>query len=235
VLLGLVVIAAWLPQRRIRELIVPVGLTAAVALLTVSPWVVRNSRVVGEPTWISQNLGEALYSGHSPTADGGPTYAPSELLAPALILPAGAEQEVAISDITQRAALEWAREHPVEELELIPKRLAHLLQGDGDLVSTWIEGSPEAVLGSWRTPFEVLADVGWYLLLAAVVVTLAARRAHLHQPWVLPTVALPALSLVLYGVVLYGNFRYRMPYEPILALLVAGAWLHPVELEVTDC
>ena len=34
-------------------------------------------------------------------------------------------------------------------------------------------------------------------------------------------IALTAISLVLYGFVLYGNFRYRMPLQPVMILLAA--------------
>ena len=223
-LLGLVVVAAWLPGRRLRDLLAPVALTGAVALAVIAPWIARNSAVAGERTGLSLNFAETLYSGHNPTADGGATYATSEVLAPAASTPFGPERELANAALLQDLALTWAREHPREELALIPKRLLHLMEGDANVVSIWIEGGEEEALGAWRTPVEVAADVAWYAGLALFAVTMVVRRRRLRRPWVPAVVVLPVLSLVLYGVLLYGNFRYRIPYQPLLALLTAAAW-----------
>lgn len=224
-LLGLVVLVAWWPAVPWRRLVAPLAVAAGVAVLVVTPWVVRNSRIAGEPTGLSLNVAETLYAGHNPEADGGATYATAEVLEPAADEPFGPERELANAELLQDLALTWAREHPREELVLIPKRLAHLVEGDGNVVSIWIEAGDGDGLGAARTPLEVLADVTWYALLAGFAVTLVVRREVFRAAWVRAALTLPALSLVLYGVVLYGNFRYRIPYQPELVLVTAAAWL----------
>jgi hypothetical protein len=195
-----------------------------VAVAVLLPWVVRNSRLTGEPTGVSLNVAETLYAGHNPKADGGATYATRDVFLQADPAPSGPEREVAQAELLQRLAFEWAREHPGEELALIPKRLLHLAEGDGNVVSIWIDASDEDPLGGAREPLIALADVTWFALLGAFVVTLVVRRRHLPREWIVPVLTLPALSLVLYGVVLYGNFRYRVPYEPLLVLVIAVGW-----------
>ena len=138
--------------------------------------------------------------------------------------PFGYQREIAQSELLQRLAVEWAREHPRQEVALVPKKLLHLAEGDGNVISTWIEGGTGDPLGGARDTLVVMADVSWYLLLAAFLLTLVVRHRVLREPWIKPVLVLPALSLVLYGVLLYGNFRYRVPYEPLLVLVVAGAW-----------
>lgn len=224
-LLGLVVIVGWWPHLPRRRMVGSVALTAALAVAVITPWIVRNSQLAGRPTGVSINSAETLYAGHNPKADGGATYADSEVLAPIGSRPFGVEREIAQADLLQRLAVDWAKAHPGEELLLVPKRLVHLAEGDGNLISVWIEASAEPVLGRARGPLEVLADVTWYVLAAALATTLVVRRSVLGQPWARVALLLPALSLVLYGVLLYGNFRYRLPYEPLLVLVVATAWL----------
>jgi 4-amino-4-deoxy-L-arabinose transferase-like glycosyltransferase len=223
-LLGLVVVVGWAAKVPWRRLVAPGALTAGVAVLLLVPWVVRNSRLVGEPVGVSLNAAETLYAGHNPTADGGATYATRDVFLQGDPGPPGPKSELAQAELLQRLALEWAREHPGEELQLIPKKVAHLLEGDGNVVSVWIDASDEDPLGNAREPLIVLADVTWYVLLATFVTTLVMRRRDLRREWALPLLTLPALSLVLYGVVLYGNFRYRVPYEPLLVLVIALAW-----------
>jgi hypothetical protein len=233
-LLGLVVVVGWWPRLPWRRLVVPVGVVAGVAVLVVLPWIVRNSRIAGERTGLSLNVAETLYAGHNPNADGGATYATTEVLLPAADTPPGAARELANAELLQDLAITWAREHPGEELGLIPKKLLHLAEGDANVISIWIEGSVDPVLGDARGPLEVLADVTWYALLAGFVLTLVLRRRHLRAPWVRAALVLPALSLVLYGVILYGNFRYRIPYEPLLVLVACAAWWPPEASEVTS-
>jgi 4-amino-4-deoxy-L-arabinose transferase-like glycosyltransferase len=223
-LLGLVVVVGWWSRLPWRRVVVPVGAVALVSLVVMAPWVVRNSAVAGRPTGLSLNAAETLYSGHNPEADGGATYATTEVLLPAAGSEPGAAREVANAELLQDLALTWAREHPAEELSLVPKRLLHLLEGDGNVVSIWLEGAKDPLLGAARAPLEVLADVTWYALLAAFTVTLVVRHRDLRAPWVRAALVLPALSLVLYGVVLYGNFRYRIPYEPLLVLVTCAGW-----------
>jgi 4-amino-4-deoxy-L-arabinose transferase-like glycosyltransferase len=223
-LLGLVVIVGWAVKAPWRRIVAPVAITAAVAVAVLLPWVVRNSRLTGEPTGVSLNVAETLYAGHNPKADGGATYATRDVFLQADPAPSGPEREVAQAELLQRLAFEWAREHPGEELALIPKRLLHLAEGDGNVVSIWIDASDEDPLGGAREPLIALADVTWFALLGAFVVTLVVRRRHLPREWIVPVLTLPALSLVLYGVVLYGNFRYRVPYEPLLVLVIAVGW-----------
>lgn len=225
-LLGVVVLVGWWPRAQWRRLLVPVAVTAGVSLVVIAPWIARNSALAGERTGISLNSAETLYAGHNPEADGGATYASTEVLGSTVAdAPMGVERELAKARRLHHLATTWAREHPREEVALIPKRLVHLVAGDGNVVSLWIEASSERVLGGASGPLEVAADVTWYGLLLALVTTLLRRRQLLRETWARAALALPALSLVLYGVVLYGNFRYRIPYEPVLLLVICAAWL----------
>jgi 4-amino-4-deoxy-L-arabinose transferase-like glycosyltransferase len=233
-LLGLVVVVGWGSRLPWRRVVPAVALTAVVSLVVIAPWIARNSALAGEPTGLSLNIAETLYSGHNPEADGGPSYATREVFLEAGPTEFGVDREVAQADLLQERALEWAREHPREEALLVPKKLLHLMEGDGNVVSVWIEGSTDDVLGPARTPLEVAADVTWYVLLGVFVVSLVARRALLRERWTWPVLVLPALSLVLYGVVLYGNFRYRVPYEPLLVLFVTTAWLRDRDPNAVD-
>ncbi len=216
-------LVVWWTSHGVRRTVGTVGLAAAIAAVAVLPWAVRNERAAGEFVGLSLNAGETLYAGHNPRADGGATYAPPELIAPALDLPLGPEREILIAEITRDAARTWAREHPKEEVALVPKRLAHLAEGDGNVVTIWIEAQ-EPALSPFSRAFEAIADAGWYLLLGLFAVCGTLRwRTWLSTPWMRGALVLPLLSLPLYGIVFYGNFRYRVPYEPSMVLVTAAS------------
>jgi len=225
-LLGLLPVAAWWARAAWRQVLATGAGAAAVALVLVTPWLLRNERVAGERVGLSLNSAETLYAGHNPDADGGATYAPPELLERAADTPFGPERELANAELLRAAARRWALDHPGRELQLIPLRLLHLLEGDGKVVPLWIEAEDTDALGPASGVMRASADVAWYALLAAFAA--AAGRSGgrwLRTAWSRAALVLPLGSLLLYGVLLYGNFRYRIPYEPLLVILTAATFL----------
>jgi hypothetical protein len=221
VLLGLVALAGYWGTIGWKRLAGHLALAAAVAAAVALPWALRNADVAGEWVGLSNNGADTLWAGHNPSADGGPTYPPPELLAPTRELPPGVERELAVASILREDALEWMRENPGRVVSLVPAKLVSLLSGDGKVVTIWIEAR-EPALGAAGRPLAVTADVAWYALLAALALTVVRARGRLlAEPWSRAALTLPVLALPLYGIVLYGNFRYRIPYQPVLALLVA--------------
>jgi hypothetical protein len=89
----------------------------------------------------------------------------------------------------------------------------------------WVEddrGAGPVISEQWTSVLRVVADFGWYSLLAA---TLAALTLLWRELWgnavTRGVIALFAGSLVLYGFVYYGNYRYRVPLEPLMLLVSA--------------
>ena len=223
-LLVLLPAAAWWSRAAWRQTLATVAGAAVLAAALVTPWILRNERIVGERVGLSLNSAETLYAGHNPQADGGATYAPPEVLADAAAAPFGPERELANAKELRAEARRWALDHPGRELQLVPLRLLHLLDGDGNVVDLWIEAEDNRALGVLSRPLEALADVAWYALLAAFALAAwRSGRRWLREAWSRAALVLPACAVVLYGVLLYGNFRYRIPYEPLLALLTAAA------------
>lgn len=217
-------LVVWWAAARWRATLATVAGAAVLAGALVAPWAARNHGLTGEPV-LSLNAGETLYAGHNPDADGGATYAPSEVLAAAADVPLGPERELTNYRLLRTAAREWALANPAREGALVPLRLWHLLEGDGNVVTIWIEADTDA-LSPLSRPLEVLADVAWYLLLGAFAAAAIWRhRGWLRTPWIRGALVLPALAVPLYGIVLYGNFRYRIPTEPLLVLVAAASLL----------
>jgi hypothetical protein len=112
VLLGLVPLVGWWRQVDLRRLVAPAGAGRGGGPGGRHPWAVRNAQVAGEFVGLSTNSAETLWAGHNPTADGGPTYAPPELLAKAADAPFGPERELANSEVLREDARRWATQNP---------------------------------------------------------------------------------------------------------------------------
>jgi 4-amino-4-deoxy-L-arabinose transferase-like glycosyltransferase len=219
-----------------RELLLRTGLAALAAVLAIAPWTVRNAFVVDAFVPVSTNSAQTFWAGHNPTANGGATYARGEIYAELQDLPPE-RFEVEQARLLRREALEYMFENPLRELTLIPRKLLYLSIGDSRAIQTGATLSERASQGApvtgGITPvivptsnaavlLGVVADVAWFGLLALFVLALVVLWPLLwRNPLGRAGIALTAISLVLYGFVLYGNFRYRMPLEPVMILLAA--------------
>jgi hypothetical protein len=222
--LAVIPLAAWSVDRSIRSLVRPGLLVILGVVLVVAPWTVRNLIALGEPVIISTNGAQTFYSGHNPQADGGPTYVPLSLL-DRVDGVQGTERELEAERITRDAALTWLRQHPLRELELIPLKIASLNRGSGAATRIWLSpnAAPLTDGGAAARVAAHAASLTNVVLLAMFVAVLAMRwRSLLTNPATRAALAMLALAAVLYGFVLYGNFRYRLPLEPLMLLVCAA-------------
>jgi 4-amino-4-deoxy-L-arabinose transferase-like glycosyltransferase len=226
----------WWGAMQRREVLVRTGLATLAAVLAIAPWTIRNAIVVDAFVPVSTNSAQTFWAGHNPTANGGATYARGEIYAELQDLPPK-QFEVEQARLLRREALEYMFENPLRELTLIPRKLLYLGIGDSRAIQAGSTLSQRASQGApvtgGITPvvvprattavlLGVVADVFWYGLLGLFVLALVVLWPVLwRNPLGRAGVALTAISLVLYGFVLYGNFRYRMPLEPVMILLAA--------------
>jgi hypothetical protein len=67
-----------------------------------------------------------------------------------------------------------------------------------------------------------VADATYYALLTLFLTSLLVfGRAFLRTRLLRAAIAFLAVALVLYGFLFYGNFRYRIPLEPLMILVAA--------------
>lgn len=231
-LLLVIPIAMWSGLHARGEVVRRSAVLVAVAALTIVPWTIRNVVVMDSFIPVSTNASTTLWSGHNPKANGGPVYAPPELLdrIPKTLPPKQAEVEEA--GLLRREAVDWAVHNPHKELGLIPRKLVALNSGTSGAIDTWFNAGRERQLPtSSRILYGILSDAaGFFLLfvtLAALLLLGARRLWHVH-PGMRGVLAYLGACLVLYGFVYYGQYRYRVPMEPLMLLvaapLVAAVW-----------
>ncbi|MFL5866233.1 MAG: ArnT family glycosyltransferase [Thermoleophilaceae bacterium] len=215
-----VVIAVWWPGLPRKALLARAAAVVAAALLVLAPWTIRNAIVMDAFIPLATNSSTTLWSGHNPTANGGQSYAGHELTKQIT----GKQPEVEEARILRKAAFKFMRTHPKRELELIPLKLLNLNRGDSWAMEWVNAGKPgRRPFGKeLGTPVRVVADVGYYGLLALTLAALVLFwRALWRRPITRGVLTLFAGSLVMYGFVYYGNYRYRVPLEPLMMLVAA--------------
>lgn len=219
-LFPLIVLGLWGARGAMRRAWRDTAIVAAVMVVTVAPWTIRNAIVVHGFVPVATNASATLWSGHNARANGGPTYhSPAQLAALSKL------SEVDASSRTRDDAIHWAIHHPLRELELIPLKLKALAQGDSEIVWTWIDATgAEPLAGGTRAVVVRLADAASYALLAALLVTVVVfGRSLWRVPAMRAMLVFLAAAIPLYGLIYYGNVRYRIPLEPFM-LLVVSRW-----------
>ena len=221
VLLPIVLFWNELPR---RGLVRGIAVVVCAAALVMAPWTIRNAMVMDAFVPVATNASQTLWSGHHAGATGGQTYPPPDHdLEFSPELPG---RELESSKALRNDAVEYMLTHPRHELELIPLKLIHLNRGDS-YVLDWVnapgdgEAPPLSPIAAERV--GVLADAGYFGLLALTVFGgWWLGRVFWRRPiGRLITVSF-VTALFLYGFLYYGNYRYRLPYEPLMAVVAAA-------------
>jgi hypothetical protein len=184
----------------------PLPVAATMLLLTaavLNPWAYRNDRVLGTWVWTTTNSGVTAYDGFNPDADGSSNQSVLRAL-PQL----KAMNEVERSTYLSGRATEFIRENPKRALALAVKKAGR----------TWSPIPLSAEYGSWKHRLVGLAySVPLYLL---AVMGLASANLTRSAKLLLLT---PALYFTVVHMASVGSLRYRVPVEPLLAVLAGAA------------
>src|ERR1022692_4951899 len=130
-------------HRRGKPIVVPVLLSAVVFGLVLTPWLVRNYSVFGEPVFIRDNFGNEFRAGNNPLAEGWvvPTYHAG--YNPALLTLFQQIGEPALNAEQAREAKAWIAQHPKRFTVLCFRRFIFFWAG---VPRTWT-GLPRTGLG----------------------------------------------------------------------------------------
>ena len=214
------IVLFWRDLPRI-ELAKRIASAAAVTIVCLMPWTIRNAIVMDAFVPVATNASATLWSGHHAGATGGQTYPPEEYYLQF-------DQEPPLRELQSGAALrrdaiEYMMTHPFHELRLIPLKLVHLNRGDSYALD-WVNAAPGiAPISPINVErIGVVADAGYYglltlFLLGAVVLGRPFWRTRMGRVFAASFLT----AVFMYGFLYYGNYRYRLPYEPLMVLVAA--------------
>lgn len=196
------------PRRRWLRL--PVGTTMLLlVLLTLLPWALRNRAILQEWIWLTTNAGVTRYDGFNPEATGASDQ--SFLASPEMAhlrRMSEVERDAYLSDLAGRWISRTWKEDPGRLVRLTAAKLAR----------TWSPIPLSEEFGG-RRAYRVVAwlySIPFYLL---VVLGLWSRAVPRFGKLLLLA---PAAYFTVIHAISVGSLRYRIPTEPLLAVL-AGA------------
>lgn len=190
-------------RRRLHAAAMSCALLGCVALVQ-APWVARNHRVFERPVLTTLQVGQSLYEGAGPGADGGPRMDRIDWSEAA----GGRDlDEYEINEFFKREAINHVKSHP-----LLAARLAFVKLG-----RLWnpLPNAPE-----YRSPLFLTASLLSYLPVMVLALVGAAFAWREWRSWCL--LVAPALYYSGLHMVFVGSVRYRTPVMPFL--MVLSAW-----------
>ncbi len=211
-----------------------VGWAALAMVVVVAPWTIRNLVVMDAFVPFSTNAGDTLCIDRSVDATGTFRWATHDGCVTGEGIPPE-EYEVHQNAANTRVALDFIRDHPGKELELIPKRAWYMMKHDHDGLAAVEGGDNNPFLGDRvRTVLARTADWFFYALVALSLVGLPGFFRRRRPDRVLVFAALMTLFAV--PLMLWGNTRFHVPMLPLMAVAAAipltRAWTAPKKASV---
>ena len=207
---GLAILWIWfsLGQRR------GAMLTALVLLLTIVPWVVRNSLLTGKLTGIETSMGYNLYVGYHPQSTG--TFA----FGPSLDLLSIIDDKVR-DEIGTQKAIEFIRQDPARFPYLAMRRLGYFFNLETRAFTYFYVND---FLG--YIPPALLAIILLVLTLPFVFVSISALFGAASLPWQPPVLLMALLftGYLLPHIFILSEERFHLTLLPFFAIFSAVFW-----------
>ncbi len=204
-----------------RAGLAPLAALAVGAVFVIVPWTVRNAITMDEFIVGTTGAGRVMYQGHNPETDGGPSLiATGQLEAQFAGLPRK-ELELQSNKEGARLAREWALDHPVDELRLIPKRLYRLFRSDESGV-TWLQ-SNKPWFGAEGA--DRLIRLSSFMFFGLIAIALASVRLwwRPRDPRFWAVFGIVPFYMLIFGVLFIGDPRYHYAlYIPITVFASTG-------------
>ena len=209
---GLAILWAWftLKQRRGAMLI------ALTFVLTIAPWVIRNSLLHHKLTGIETSIGYNLYLGYHPQGNGSFVFGPSLDL---LTILDDAERD----KIGTQKAIEFIKARPERFIPLAINRLGFFF-GLEKRVLMYFYGNN--IIG--YIPLPLLLTISAILLLPFVIISISAAfgLAYLRRKPEHILLYLLFIGYILPHVLILSEDRFHLALVPYIAILAAQVWVN---------
>lgn len=206
-----------LARRPWRETLAAFATVAVAMVAVVVPWTIRNAVELHAFVPISTGIGPALCMSRNVEATGGLDTGILERRCKPAHLPAStAKADGVVNTYATRQAIQWVVHHPLGELRMWFWRTDLAYQRD----TSGLDDFGGSMDPRWRGVAAALSDGAAYVVLgfAAIGVVMLVVRRRPEGTFLLGS----AVAFAAVPVILFGDPRYRVPAEPLFAILAAA-------------
>ena len=207
---------------------------ALVTLLTLAPWVIRNTLAFDRWVGLSTAGGYALAGTYNAESQAkaekpGQPFSPNVLETYQPLLRDRSLDEAESTGELNDRGLDFMRENPVYVLQTMGWNFLRVLEvhAEADFEQRFATSQHQAAgIEELDSPLLFLGPLYAVLLMAVVGAAVVFRRAQWRVPlfvWAVP------ILLLLPAIAIYGLPRYRAPIDPFLVMLAAVALVAAVE------
>jgi hypothetical protein len=227
ILLAAVGLSWWISARNLGRAVLRLIPVAALVVLTIGGWTVRNYVQFGEVITIATNGGYNFWQTNHPYADGNDTYWPFVPMDDPMYQTMRYGDEFTKNREGYRYALAFIKAHPEHLITMLPTKLFWLYHTDTSgfyegalyppmerpsLVANWITDHAQLVESITFRYYEALACLA---IVGVIILSFFNRPAQL-----LPILSIPLL-LTLFHVFFHAKDRFHIPLDGIIALCAA--------------
>ena len=209
---GLAILWAWFVLKQKRGAL----LILLAFLLTIAPWVIRNSLLHQKLTGIETSMGYNLYLGYHPQGNGSFIFGPSLDL---LTILDDAERD----RVGTRKAMQFIQAQPKRVVPLAINRLGFFFGLEKRVLMYFYSNN---ILG--YVPLPLLLTIAAILLLPFVLISLsgAIGLVYLRQRPAHILLVLLFMGYILPHVFILSEDRFHLALVPYIAILAAEVWVH---------
>jgi 4-amino-4-deoxy-L-arabinose transferase-like glycosyltransferase len=203
-------------------------LIAAGTAIVMAPWTLRNAVVMNSPVLISTNFGDNLCIGRHPGASGAfdfnldaTTSQSSDYCFHDLGDETRPAYEIRRNDLTTDRAVDYLREHPVDELRLLFWRAYYTFESDADGLDAAESYRDDAFISPRnREVLETIANF-WYWSISALGLLGVPFFLSRRDPRRL-FFGVAMLLLAITPLIFFGDTRFHVPVLPLLSIAAAA-------------
>ena len=203
---ALAVLAPWIWEhvRPFRAALLLMTIAVGITLVVLAPWALRNRAILGRTVWLTTNGGITLYDGVRPGATGASDQRFVKTM-PEL----QSMSELQRDELFKRLSWQAIREDPLRTMNLAIAKTAR----------TWSPIPLSEQFGS--NGLYVLVGLAYGVPLFAFALWGLIRS---ELPWRMRLLLIaPAILITLMTAFSVGSLRYRLPAEPLLAVIAVSS------------
>jgi hypothetical protein len=205
--------AAWMRIFQ-RTKIKYITLFLILTLILTLPWAIRNSRLMGKPTFLETSLGYNLYISYHPEGNGG-------FISQIAIEPLSYIEDQARNQFAMQKALQFIREDPVDAFLRVLRKMAFFFGlEDREMIYFYGNGFLGDIPQPWRWALYTLLVLPW---LAVGFLTPLGLALSDHRPAVWLTLGLLFTYAVPHFLII-AEPRFHLALVPILLPYAVHGW-----------